>query len=73
MFVSLLKLETKLYIARLQSRAMFGLPQRFTDIEEAVGELEENGIVLYVDQLDSCPVSSNYLISCNSSEAQDAK
>ena len=39
----------KLYIARLQSRAMFGVSQQFTDIEEAVGELEENEIVLYVD------------------------
>ena len=48
-FVSLFELETKLYIARLQSRATFGVSQRFTDVEEAVGELEENEIVLYVD------------------------
>ena len=32
-FVSLLELETKLYIARIQSRATFGVPQRFMDIE----------------------------------------
>ena len=45
MFVSLLELETKLYIAHLQSRATFGVSQHFTDIEEAVGELEDNEIV----------------------------
>ena len=49
MFVSLFELETTLYIARLQSRAMFGVFQRFTDVEEAIGELKENEIVLYVD------------------------
>ena len=48
-FVSLFELETKLYIARLQSRAMFRVSQRFTDVEEAVGELKENDIILYVD------------------------
>ena len=52
-FISQFKLETKLYIARLQSRATFGVSQRFTDIEEAVGESEENEIVLYVDYQDS--------------------
>ena len=49
MFVSLFELETKLYIARLQSQATFGVSQRFTDVEEAVGELEENEIILYID------------------------
>ena len=47
--VSLLELETKLYIAQLQSRATFGVSLRFTNIEEAVAELEDNEIVLYVD------------------------
>ena len=35
-----------IYIARLQSRATFVVSQRLTDVEEAVGELEENKIVL---------------------------
>ena len=42
MFVSLFELEMKLCIARLQSRATFEVSSRFTDIEEAEGELEEN-------------------------------
>ena len=48
-FVSLFELDTKLYVARLQLRAMFGVSQQFMDVEEAAGELEENEIVLYID------------------------